>query len=216
MKAQSIDFIKEHKLIAIARGLNDVNICDVAAALFDGGVRLLEVTFDQTDSENLITTPKLIEMLNKNFGGKMLIGAGTVMSKEQCEAAYSAGAKYIISPHTDAEIIRYTNEKKLVSLPGAFTPTEVASAYSYGADFVKLFPAGNLGVNYIKAIKAPLKHIPMLAVGGVDENNIREFMQTGICGVGVGDKLIKPDFVKAGDFAAICENARKFTGQLYI
>ena len=124
------------------------------------------------------------------------------------------GARYLISPNTDKEIIDFASAHNLVSIPGAMTPTEIVTAYNFGADFVKLFPSDSLGLGYIKAVRAPLSNIPMLAVGGVNENNIGDFLSTGISGVGVGSNIVKRDLVENNDFEGITELALKYTSKI--
>ena len=141
----------------------------------------------------------------------MAFGAGTVTSLEMVELAKEAGAQFIVSPNTNEAIIRATVEKGMVSMPGAMTVTEVLDAYSYGADFVKLFPIGKLGASYVKAICAPINHVPMLAVGGVNEKNIKEFLDAGAVGAGVGGNLVNKEWIAAGEFDKITALAREFT-----
>jgi len=141
---------------------------------------------------------------------KICAGAGTVMTIEQCEAAYKAGAKYFISPNVNFDVIKKANELGIVSIPGALTPSEAADAYNCGADFVKLFPAGDLGINYIKSLSAPLNHIPFLAVGGVSASNVGDFMKIGVCGVGVGGSLVDRKAIYSGDYDIITKTAKEF------
>ncbi len=208
------DKILENKVIAIVRGVDEEYILDTAKALYDGGISLIEVTFNQNDPENLTKTPKLIKMIADNMADEILVGAGTVMTIAQCEAAYNAGAKYIISPNTDVEVIKKTKELGMISIPGSLTPSESVIAHNAGADFVKLFPAGNLGLGYIKALCSPLNHIPFLAVGGINAQNVADFMNVGIKGVGVGGSLVDVKAIKAGDFDKITAIAREYIDAL--
>ena len=132
------------------------------------------------------------------------------MTVEQVRAAVEAGAKYIISPNTDREVIEETKKLGAISIPGAFTPSEVVQAYKMGADYVKLFPAGLLGIPYIKAIKAPISHIPLIAVGGIDADNLHDFLATGINGVGVGSSLVDLKLINDENWDALAELAKKF------
>ena len=129
-------------------------------------------------------------------------------SVELVELAASAGAKYIISPDTNIDVIKRTRELGLVSMPGALTPTEILTAYNNGADFVKLFPIANLGPAYVKAVRAPISHVPMMAVGGVNETNLREYLDLGMCGAGIGGNLVNKKWVENGEFEKITEVAR--------
>ena len=128
--------------------------------------------------------------------------------------ARDAGAKYIISPNTDEKVIKKTNECGMVSIPGALTPTEIQYAHACGADFVKLFPADNLGIGYIKAVLAPLSHIKLLAVGGVNENNLKDFLNVGVKGVGIGSNITKKELIKQGQYDEITKLAKKYTIQI--
>ena len=139
----------------------------------------------------------------------MMVGAGTVTTPELVELAASAGAQYIISPDVNVDVIHRTRELGLVSLPGAMTPTEVMTAHLAGADFVKLFPAGNLGISYVKAIRAPISHVKLLAVGGVNEDNVADFLHAGMVGAGVGGNLANKKWIEAGEYDKITQTARK-------
>ena len=142
--------------------------------------------------------------------GKMLVGAGTVLALEQLDMARDAGANYIITPNTNCDLIRRVKEYGLLSFPGAFTPSEIVEAYEAGADAVKVFPVGNLGPSYIKAIKAPLSHIPLMAVGGVNEKNAAGFLAAGCCGIGVGGNLVNKSWIEAGEWDKITELAQAY------
>lgn len=183
--------IDENKIIAIIRGVQNDVLIPLVETLYTGGIRLVEVTVNQSGDPK--TTADAIYSLCEKFDGRVEIGAGTIMNKTQADIVIEAGAKYIISPNTDETVIKYTKERGLISIPGAFTPTECAEAYSYGADYVKVFPAGSIGASYIKAIAAPLSHIPFLAVGGITHENITDYLNAGACGVGIGGALTNPD-----------------------
>ena len=206
--------IQEKRIIAIIRGVSSKDILETAKALIAGGVRLMEITFDHTSDAGMQNTLDCFDILTKELGGEILMGAGTVLTPEEVELACAHGAKYIISPNTDEAVIRRTKELGLVSMPGALTPTEVVLAKNYGADIVKLFPAGDLGIGYIKSVKAPLAHISVSAVGGVNENNIGDFAKAGVDGFGIGSNLVSAKVVAAGDFARITETAKKLVENL--
>lgn len=124
--------------------------------------------------------------------------------------ARDAGAQYIITPNTNVELIRKVKEYGLLSFPGALTPSEIEIAYQAGADAVKVFPAGNLGPSYIKAVKAPLSHIPLMAVGGVNEKNAADFLAAGCCGIGVGGNLVNKAWIEAGEWEKIIALAQEY------
>ena len=186
---QIIEGVLQNKVIAIVRGANQDNIVHIAEALYAGGIRFLEVTFPYKKPEKYGETTEMIRMLVSHFEQKLHVGAGTVMTPECTELAANAGASYIISPNTDARVIRKTKELGLVSIPGAYTPTEIAEAIAQGADFVKLFPAAAAGSAYIKAVLAPLRGVKLIATGGISLDNCAEFLQCGCVGLGVGGKL---------------------------
>ena len=209
-KQQTVEIVKKEKIVVIVRGIAKDKLCALCEALYEGGIRLIEVTFDAKGVVSDEQTAENIAMLSKEFEGKLCIGAGTVMTEKQARLAVGAGAKYLISPNVSKRVIATAVKLGAVSMPGAMTPSEIVDAYEAGADFVKVFPADSLGLSYIKAIKAPLSHIPMLAVGGVNENNIADFLATGICGVGVGSNIVKKSLVDSGDFSAITALARAY------
>ena len=207
--------IEKNKIIVIVRGVARDKLIPLAEAMYNGGIRLIECTYD---AKGIISNEEMasrIAMLADHFGNDMLVGAGTVLSTEQVELTKNAGGKFIISPDTNPEVIAKTKELGLVSIPGALTPTEIAAAYAAGANFVKLFPIDVIGgAKYVKSVKAPLSHIRMLAVGGVTENNLREFIDSGACGIGVGSGIIDKNLIEKGDFEAITKLAERYTSQI--
>jgi len=210
MREQIIQAVEKEKLIVIIRGIESDKLIPLAEAMYEGGIRLLEVTYSANGAVSDEDTAKNIERLAKHFDGRMYIGAGTVITEKQVELTKAAGGQFIISPDTCSEIIRKTRELNMVSMPGALTPSEIQLAHRSGADFVKLFPITNLGVAYVKAITAPLSHIKLLAVGGVDETNIADYLQTGISGFGVGSNITKKSLIDSGNYAEITKLARKY------
>lgn len=203
--------VEANKIIVILRGLTAEQLLPTVAAMEAGGIRMVEVTFDQSGKISDETTAANIKMLSDTFAGRVHIGAGTVMTTEQVQLAYDAGAEYIISPDTFEEVIKKTRALGMLSMPGAFTPTEAAMAHRYGADYVKLFPNSELGISYVKAIMAPLSHIKFLSVGGVNEKNLAEYLAAGVCGVGVGSAIVDKKAITSGDFEAVTRMARAYT-----
>lgn len=208
MTEHIISAIRQEKLIAIVRGVESETCIQVAQALFDGGIRLMEVTYDQKKPGSWERTAQAIEAVAKAFAGKMYVGAGTVTCPELVELTHKHGGQFIISPDVDAAVIRRTRALGMVSIPGALTPTEVTTAHKAGAHFVKLFPAGVLGTNYLKAIKAPISHVDLLVVGNIDEKNAADFLAAGAAGAGIGSRLVNKAWVEAGEFEKITEVAR--------
>lgn len=199
--------IDQHKVIAIIRDASEADCLQTAQALYNGGIRLMEVAFSQRHPETFKETAAVIQKLTEAFGGKVMIGAGTVTSTQLVDLAREAGAQYIISPDMNVQVIEYTRKHNLVSLPGAMTPSEILRAHNAGADYVKVFPAGVMGSEYIKAIRAPLNHVKMLAVGGVSENNASELLNTGIAGLGIGGNLVNRKWIEAGMFTRLTKAA---------
>ena len=214
MRETVINEICKQKVIAIVRGVSAQEAVDAAKALCEGGVTLIEVTFNQKSPESFVDTVKAIRSIKEQMGDKMLVGAGTVTTPELVEMAAEAGASYIISPDTDSAVIAKTRELGLVSIPGAYTPTEAKQAYNAGADFVKLFPCVGNAPAYVKAICAPLNHIRFLAVGGVNAENASDFLKAGALGVGVGGNLVNKDWIKAGEFDKIRDEAKKYVASV--
>lgn len=208
MRDRIIQMIEEKKIIAIVRGIDPNKGLRVAQALYDGGIRMIEVTFNQKDVHKQADTVAMIRAIAEHFQGKVCVGAGTVTSVELVEMAADAGAQYIISPDAKEDVIKRTRELGLISMPGALTPTEITAAHKWGADFVKLFPVGTLGAGYVKAVKAPLNHIKLLAVGGVNPDNITDFLDAGCCGAGIGGNLVNQKWIDAGEYEKLTETAR--------
>ncbi|MEA4969664.1 MAG: bifunctional 4-hydroxy-2-oxoglutarate aldolase/2-dehydro-3-deoxy-phosphogluconate aldolase [Candidatus Pelethousia sp.] len=207
----TLAFILRNKVITICRKVYGVDLLHLAGALLAGGVKLIEVTFDQADPDCIPKTVQAIRSLNETYAGQMLFGAGTVLTGEQVEAAKEAGARYIISPNVDPAVIRRTKELGLVSIPGAMTPSEIITAHNQGADIVKLFPAGYLGFGYIKDILGPISHVKLCATGGVTEENLAQYLDLGFAGAGISGRLCDKGCIAAGDFEQIAARAQAFT-----
>lgn len=214
MRDQVIKMALQTKVVAIVRGVYGEDCLKLAKAMYEGGIRLMEVTFDQSKPEASAQTTDTIRLLRQHMGDKMAIGAGTVTSVKLVEEASQAGAQFVVSPDTNEAVIRATVASDMVSMPGALTPTEVLMAHEYGADFVKLFPAGTMGTKYMKAVCAPINHVRMLAVGGVDENNAADFLAAGAVGIGVGGNLVNKAWIAAGEFDKITALAKTYMERL--
>lgn len=194
------------RVVAIVRGL-DSGYAELAQALFDGGIRAVEVTFNQKRPETFAKTAAAIGEIRAAMGASMHVGAGTVTSMDLVQLAKQAGAEFIVSPDTNPEVIWRTKELGMCSMPGAMTPSEILTAYSAGADFIKVFPAGSLGADYIRAIRGPLNQIPLLAVGGISEVNAAQFILAGCSGVGVGGNLVNKSWIAARQWGKLTEAA---------
>lgn len=201
--------ILQDKLIVIARQIPAGQFHLVAPALQAGGITLIETTFDQTRPDCVAENARCIDAIIKAAGDTVYVGAGTVLSVEQVRAASDAGARYIISPNTDPEVIAETRRLGMVAIPGAMTPSEIVQAWRAGADMVKLFPADDLGEHYIRNIRAPLAHIPLMAAGGVNPGSIAAFMAAGIQAFGTNISILRADLVQTGNYAEITRLARQ-------
>lgn len=183
MKEQFEKFMQDCPLIAILRGITAPEIPAICDALFSAGIKLLEIPLNSPDACTSIAAAV------KHCGNKQMVGAGTVLSVEDVNNVHAAGGKFIISPNTDAEVIRETKRLGMLSIPGFFTASEGFEALKAGADYLKLFPA-ILGASYVKDLKAVIK-APILAVGGVNVQNLPQFIE--VCaGAGIGSALYKP------------------------
>jgi 2-dehydro-3-deoxyphosphogluconate aldolase / (4S)-4-hydroxy-2-oxoglutarate aldolase len=196
--------ILTHKIVAIIRGANPEDVLEISKALYEGGVRCLEITLN---SANAL---QLIENIAGKMEGRILVGAGTVLSAAEAKDAIAAGAKFIISPVMSIDIIHKTKELGAVSIPGAFTPTEIFNAYSGGADIIKVFP-GTSGPGFIKEVLAPLPHILLMPTGGINLQNINEFKKAGAVAFGIGKSLVDTKQKISDDYLRqIIANAQKF------
>jgi len=175
--------ILEYKIVSIIRGADPNDVLKIAEALHEGGIKILEVAFN---SPNALSVIKELSLKMEN---KLLIGMGTVLDTATAKQAIEAGAKFIISPSYNDGIIQTTKQLGAVSIPGAYTPTEIVNAFNAGGDIIKVFPASS-NVNYIKEIRAPLPHIPLMPTGGVTLGNIKEFQKAGAAAFGIGSSLV--------------------------
>lgn len=214
MRNEMIQKIMDEKVIAIVRGIYDEDCLNLAKALCKGGVKLMEVTFDQKSAEERQRTVDTIRLLTEKMGDVMGFGAGTVTTVEMVRQAKEAGARFIISPDTNLAVIEETVALDMVSVPGALTPTEMMQAYWAGADFIKVFPANQMGPSYFKTVAAPLSQVRMLAVGGINENTVGEYLKAGVAGFGVAGCLFKPQWVKDGQWDTITEATAAFMDKL--
>ena len=213
MRENIIKAIEENKIIAIMRGVEPEKAVKVARALSKGGIKLVEVTFNQKSKDGFKDTLNAIQAIKENCPD-MIVGAGTVLSIKQVDLAKQAGATYIVSPDADEDVIAYTVKCDMVSLPGAYTATEAKRAHNAGADFVKLFPCIEGSIAYLKAMKAPLSHIKFLAVGGVNVDNAKAFIDAGAVGIGVGSSLINKELIEREDWKGLTQLAKNFVEQV--
>ncbi len=174
-------------------------------AIYRGGIRAAEIT---------MTVPGALRALEKvadRFGGKIMLGAGTVLDPETARACMLAGAEFFVTPSLKVSTIEMVKRYSKVVCPGALTPTEVLTAWEAGADVVKVFPCGNVGgPKYIKALKGPFPHIEMIPTGGVNLETAGEFLKSGACAVAVGGELVDAKSIKENRYDVIEERARQY------
>jgi 2-dehydro-3-deoxyphosphogluconate aldolase / (4S)-4-hydroxy-2-oxoglutarate aldolase len=200
---QGLREIKQSRIIAIVRGIDEQHIESVAEALYLGGIKVMEITLNTPGALSMIAA------LQRNLGEKMYIGAGTVLDLEDAQKAITAGAAFLVTPNTDEEVIRFAKSKHIPIFPGAMTPTEIVKAWKAGATAVKLFPSASMGIAFIKELMGPLGHIPLMAVGGVTEANIKEFLSIGCYGLGIGSSLFDKKEIAAGNYSWVTDKAAR-------
>ncbi len=209
MKEDIETAVRNGRIIAIIRGFAPDVCLRLAEAYRRGGIRLVEVTFNQKAPETWADTAAAIRAIRERFADDIRVGAGTVLTEEQLARCADAGGEYMITPNVNPSLIRACVARGLVAMPGALTPSEAVAAWEAGARFVKIFPAGSLGPGYVKAVRAPLAHIPMLAVGGISPDNVADFMRVGCVGAGVGGNLTNREWIAAGAYDWIADVARQ-------
>jgi 2-dehydro-3-deoxyphosphogluconate aldolase/(4S)-4-hydroxy-2-oxoglutarate aldolase len=203
-RTEQLQRVLDQGIVAVVRSPDSHRLVDVAKALADGGVGIMEITF---------TVPNALEVIRQvrhQMGDNVLLGAGTVLDPETARAAILAGAEFIVAPTLNREVIALCHRYDKLVMPGAFTPTEVLSAWEAGADIVKVFPADVGGPAYVKALRGPLSQIRLMPTGGVDLSTAEEFLKAGACCLGVGSQLVDPKTVAAGDYTRIRELARQY------
>jgi 2-dehydro-3-deoxyphosphogluconate aldolase/(4S)-4-hydroxy-2-oxoglutarate aldolase len=204
------ELFNETKLVAILRGVPSDKLFQLLDCLYDNGIRLAEITYDATDDIPDEMTASDIGRAATYMEGRMLIGAGTVIRKNQVDLTKSMGGSFIISPNMDPEIIRYTKELDMISMPGAMTVSEVCDAVNAGADYVKLFPVSVLGPGFVKAILAPLRNAKLVAVSGVTPNNIDEYLTSGCVGAGIGTGFFTTAMLEENRFDLVAQNIQSY------
>lgn len=200
-KVQLLEKLVESGIIAVVRRVPEEVVVQVAESLIEGGVTALEITVDTPHAF------RSIEKLSHRFKGQAIIGAGTVLDLESAKQAIGAGADFIFSPSLSEAVIRTALRYGKIAIPGVMTPTEMITAIEWGADAVKLFPAGHLGPKYMEDVRAPFPHIPVIPTGGVSLDNIESYIKAGAITVGIGGSLVNLKAIEAGDFLKIKTNA---------
>ena len=203
-KAEVLEKVKQLGLLAVIRGPSAELTVKMVEALVAGGVLGIEVTYSTPDAEGVVRA------LSGKFGDQIVLGMGTLTKPEQASAAKSAGANFIVSPVCEPTLVKTMVDSGLLTMAGAFTPTEVLQAYNLGTDVVKIFPGSLGGPAYVKALKGPFPYIPMMPTGGVSAANVAEWFATGVVAVGAGSELCPPQLAKEGKFDEITRRAAEF------
>jgi 2-dehydro-3-deoxyphosphogluconate aldolase/(4S)-4-hydroxy-2-oxoglutarate aldolase len=196
--------LKQEKIVAIVRGTAPQHLDDTAEALINGGIRLLEVTLNTQGALEAITRWR------EQYGEQAHIGAGTVLDSEMAQQAIDAGAEYLISPNLDEEVVKLGVNSSVAVWPGAMTPTEIVRAWKAGASAVKVFPSATLGANYFKEVRGPLSQIPLMATGGINLENLSDFLRAGAVAVGVGGSLVDNKLIESGCFDELTARAHHY------
>lgn len=194
----------ESRLVAIVRGISREEAVTAGKGMADGGIRLMEVTLNTPGAQHIIADWRA------RHEGQAYIGAGTVLNVQMAKEAVAAGAQFLVSPNVDLSVIEYAVEQGIDIWPGAMTPTEIVAAHEAGARVVKLFPMASLGLSYLKEVKAPLNHIPLLATGGANLDNIAQYYEAGAAAVGLGSALLPKQALTAGNSEQIAKQAKAF------
>ena len=203
-RSKDLQRVLDAGIVAIVRSPDSRQLVEVAKALADGGVNVMEITFTVPNALDVI------RQVQQALGDRILLGAGTVLDSETARAAILAGAEFIVAPTLNLDVIQLCHRYDKLVLPGAFTPTEILTAWEAGADIVKVFPADVLGPAFFKAMRGPLPQIRLMPTGGVDLNTAADFLKAGACCLGIGSQLVDAKAVAAGDFGRIRELAKKY------
>lgn len=196
--------LKESPVIAVLRNLPENQSLKVIESLVEGGVHNIEVTFGANNPAKVIETAK------KEFKNDVFIGAGTVLNEEHVKIAVDSGAQFAFSPIYNEEVVRLSLENGIISIPGCYSPTEIYEAHQLGAHAIKVFPATSLGPDFIKDIKAPMPQINIIPTGGINKDNIVDYLNAGAIAVGLGSSLINTEMVECENFNQITIQAQEF------
>jgi 2-dehydro-3-deoxyphosphogluconate aldolase/(4S)-4-hydroxy-2-oxoglutarate aldolase len=207
-KQETINSLIDCGAIAVIRLADPNKLIKVAQAIYEGGVSGIEITMTVPDAINVIKQASL------ELGSYMNIGVGSVLDAVTAQKAIDAGAKYVVSPIFKKEIIDAAHKNDVPVMPGAFTPTEVQTAYEAGADIIKIFPADVVGMAFFKGVLAPMPHLKLMPTGGVSLTNAGEWLKAGACAVGVGSALLDNKAISAGNYQVLTDNAKILIGSI--
>ncbi|MDN4071897.1 bifunctional 4-hydroxy-2-oxoglutarate aldolase/2-dehydro-3-deoxy-phosphogluconate aldolase [Fictibacillus terranigra] len=203
-KVNLLQELTKSGIIAVMRRMPRAQIAPIAESIAEGGVSAIEVTVDSPDAF------RVIEELSDQLKGRAIVGAGTVIDGESARLAIQSGAEFLFSPSLHEEVIRMALRYGKVVMPGVMTPSEMIQAMEWGADMVKLFPASVLGSKYVKDIRAPFPHIPVVPTGGIHLDNTASYIKAGAAAVGIGGSLVPSEAVRTKDYTWIQQNAEQF------
>ncbi|MCK8816725.1 bifunctional 2-keto-4-hydroxyglutarate aldolase/2-keto-3-deoxy-6-phosphogluconate aldolase [Natroniella sulfidigena] len=204
-KQENLETILESGVIAVIRGTEVDKMVKIVEALQEGGIKALEVTLNTPGALDMIK-----ELAVKLEDTDVVVGAGTVLDGETARAAILAGAEFVFAPNLNYDVIEVCNRYGKIVIPGVMTPTEIVNAYQAGADLVKVFPAKVVGPGFIKSVKGPLDHIPMMPTGGVNLDNAADFIEAGSVALGVGGSLLDQEAIDNEDYEVLTEKAKQF------
>lgn len=203
-----LTLLQQHRAIAVIRAPQLELGAQMARAVATGGMHFIEITWNTSQA------PELIAQLRSQLPN-CTIGAGTLLTVEQLQQAIDCGSQFLFTPHTNPQMIEVANEAGVPIVPGAFSPTEIVTAWQAGASSVKVFPIGGLGgVAYLKSLQGPLGHIPLIPTGGVTLDNAKLMLEAGAVGVGLSGDLFPKHFIDAGDWTAIARLAQTLVQHL--
>ena len=205
---RTLQLIEKGGVVPVVRLPDLAKAVDLAQALLEGGVTAVELTM--TSPGALEALSQLRERVASFTGGAGVLGMGSVLNEEMAAAAIDRGAQFVVAPTLDLPTVSCCVERNVPVMPGAFTPTEIQTAWLAGAAVVKVFPATRLGPDYFKDVLAPLPHLRLMPTGGVGLKNAGEFIRAGAAAVGVGSALVRKDWVADGNWPALTEQARRF------
>lgn len=207
----TLEKIKQAKIIPVIRKTDEDNILAICEALARGGIQAVEITAETPNAS------KLIKLVKQEHGERLIVGAGTVLDPETARQMISAGAEFIVAPTLKVETIQLSARYGIPCIPGAYTPTEMVTAYEAGAPMIKVFPANTLGPGYIKNIHGPLPQLSLMATGGITFDNMMEYFNHGAEVVGIGSQLVNVNELnKEADFHSLEQRAKDFTQRVSV
>lgn len=195
---------EEEPVLGIIRGIKEESLSGVMEAAISAGLRFIEITL------NTPNAPRLIEKTCRDYSGSLCVGAGTVLTTGDAEIAVSAGARFLVSPTVKGDVAAFCRKRELAYFPGAFTPTEIETAWNNGATMVKVFPASQLGPAYFKEVKGPFQGIRLMAVGGINRENVPQYLSAGASALALGGSIFSPERMNNRQYSLIRKDIEEF------